>query len=288
LQKIETTSNLEKKETPITNPGTFKTNHNKETMTTTKIMFLKKRRTRNRNRNRRNNKGQNQNFSGNFQGFSGNFPPNFPAGNFNPPFGGRTYGSVVSGFPANNFNNFNQGFPQTFNQNPQGFSQQNPRGTRRPRGGNQGQNINNTNQNVNNNNFEDSFGNGPRGQRRNRTQRNQPQGQNQPRARPEPREKIPSTTTLYVTNLPFSCTDDGLLQIFKDCKPKSAHIVFTRNGRSRGYGFVEFEDETAQKKALELKHNTDVPDSQGTRTIQVSVSHSTGKLADNDGQETQQ
>jgi hypothetical protein len=39
-----------------------------------------------------------------------------------------------------------------------------------------------------------------------------------------------------------------------------------------------------KKKALENKNNTDVPDGTNSRTIQVSVSHSTGKLAD-DGQD---
>jgi len=266
-----------------------------------------KRRTRNRNRNRNRNKNnQSQGFgNGGFNQFQGNFSPNnFPANNFNQPFpannNNRTYGSVVSGFPPNNFNNFN-GFPQNFN-NPSPFAGNNRNARRGNRGpSNQGQNINNnsTNSNVNNNNFDnDNFGNnGPRRRRRNQvggqdrqpdntrqTDQRQPQ---QPRIRPEAREKIPSTTTLYVTNLPFSCTDDGLFEIFKDCKPKSAHIVFTRNGRSRGYGFVEFEDENAQKKAMELKNGFDVPDGTNSRTIQVSVSHSTGKLADNDGQDHQ-
>jgi RNA recognition motif-containing protein len=240
-----------------------------------------KRRTRNRNRNRnRNNKGNNQsnqNFGTGYNQFQ--FPPN---NNFNQPFpsGNRTYGSVVSGYPPNNFNNFNA-FNPPFNQ-PSPFPGPNNRNNRRNRGpSNQGQNMNNTNVN---NNFDDNFGNnGPRRRRRNQGG-NQGGGNNQQRMRPEPREKIPSTTTLYVTNLPFSCTDEGLLEIFKDCKPKSAHIVFTRNGRSRGYGFVEFEDENAQKKAMEAKNGTDVPDGNNSRTIQVSVSHSTGKLADNDGQ----
>jgi RNA recognition motif-containing protein len=230
-----------------------------------------KRRTRNRNRNRNRNKNQNPNFNGNF-GFQGTGYPNFAANNFNPPFNnnpGRTYGSVVSGhsgYPQNNFNNFNSNFPQN-NFNPPFSQGQNNRNPRRGAGGNRGpsnpvgQNINNSSNNSNanvNNNFDDNYGNnGPRQRNRRRNQggipdNRQPQDtrQSQPRVRPEPREKIPSTTTLYVTNLPFSCTDDGLFEIFKDCKPKSAHIVFTRNGRSRGYGFVEFEDETAQKKSL--------------------------------------
>jgi RNA recognition motif-containing protein len=265
-----------------------------------------KRRTRNRNRNRNRNKNQNQNFNGNF-GYQGNSGyPNFAANSFNPPFSnnpGRTYGSVVSGhaqFPQNNFNNFNSGgFPQNSNFNPPFSQNQNNRNPRRGAGtrgpSNVSQNVNNnTSSNTNvNSNFDNYDNNGPR--QRNRQRRNQggiqdnrqPQQdtrQSQPRVRPEPREKIPSTTTLYVTNLPFSCTDDGLFEIFKDCKPKSAHIVFTRNGRSRGYGFVEFEDETAQKKALDSKNNSDVPDGSNSRTIQVSVSHSTGKLAD-DGQD---
>jgi len=54
-----------------------------------------------------------------------------------------------------------------------------------------------------------------------------------------------------VANLPFSLEDDGLTKLFKDHKVSKAHVVKNRNGRSKGFGFVEFEHETDQKAALE-------------------------------------
>ena len=49
-------------------------------------------------------------------------------------------------------------------------------------------------------------------------------------------------TKLYVGGLPYSTTDESLLQLFaaKGYKPVSARIITDREtGRSRGFGFVE-------------------------------------------------
>ena len=49
-------------------------------------------------------------------------------------------------------------------------------------------------------------------------------------------------TKLYVGGLPYSATDESLLQLFaeKGHKPVSARIITDREtGRSRGFGFVE-------------------------------------------------
>ena len=49
-------------------------------------------------------------------------------------------------------------------------------------------------------------------------------------------------TKLYVGGLPYSTTDESLLQLFaeKGYKPVSARIITDRDtGRSRGFGFVE-------------------------------------------------
>jgi RNA recognition motif-containing protein len=96
----------------------------------------------------------------------------------------------------------------------------------------------------------------------------------QPREpRPE-RPKIISDTTLFVANLPFSVDDAGLLAIFAGLKPKSAHVVRTRNDRSRGYGFVEFTTKADQQAALATKNGASVDSSTGPRQITVSVSTS--------------
>jgi len=62
-----------------------------------------------------------------------------------------------------------------------------------------------------------------------------------------------SKTTLFVANLPFSFDDDGFGKVFSDAglKFKQAHVVKKRNGRSKGFGFVEFDAEADQLKALE-------------------------------------
>jgi len=61
-----------------------------------------------------------------------------------------------------------------------------------------------------------------------------------------------SKTTLFVANLPFSLDDEGFAKVITDLslKLKTAHVVKKRNGRSKGYGFVEFDTQEDQQKAL--------------------------------------
>jgi len=55
---------------------------------------------------------------------------------------------------------------------------------------------------------------------------------------------------LFVANLPFSYGDDTLLALFKEFNATKAHVVKKRNTRSKGFGFVEFDNEADQQKAL--------------------------------------
>lgn len=60
---------------------------------------------------------------------------------------------------------------------------------------------------------------------------------------------------LFVGNIPYSMTDDQLMAIFSPFgQVTSAQVVVDRNtNRSRGFGFVEFEnDEDASKAMSEL------------------------------------
>ena len=60
-------------------------------------------------------------------------------------------------------------------------------------------------------------------------------------------------TKLYVGSLPYSITDETLLQLFagKGYKPVSARVITDRDtGRSRGYGFVELGPEDDAAKAI--------------------------------------
>ena len=59
---------------------------------------------------------------------------------------------------------------------------------------------------------------------------------------------------IYVGNLPFSTTDDGLRQLFEEFgQVTDAKVVSDREtGRSRGFGFVEMTDEAAQTAINEM------------------------------------
>jgi len=80
---------------------------------------------------------------------------------------------------------------------------------------------------------------------------NRGRGGRAPRA-DQPDNRVESKTTLFVANLPFALDDAGFGKIFSDSglKFKSAHVVQKRNGRSKGFGFAEFDSEDDQKKAL--------------------------------------
>jgi len=86
---------------------------------------------------------------------------------------------------------------------------------------------------------------------------NQEPGTGAPVAK-QPKEKqeenrTPSKTMLFVANLPFKLDDDTFAKVFKDAALtyKSAHVVKNqRSGRSKGFGFVEFDNEADQQKAL--------------------------------------
>ncbi len=55
--------------------------------------------------------------------------------------------------------------------------------------------------------------------------------------------------TLYVGNLPYQTTEDQLKELFEEYgKVSSSKIITDREtGRSRGFGFVEIDEENAQK-----------------------------------------
>jgi len=100
-----------------------------------------------------------------------------------------------------------------------------------------------------------------------------PKSERPPRPPREEKEKVPSKTTLFVANLPFSIDDAQLLAAFSGVKAKAAHVVVTNSGRSRGYGFVEFETEADQLEALKTHNGKPIVGKTGTRNMSVSISH---------------
>jgi len=84
-----------------------------------------------------------------------------------------------------------------------------------------------------------------------------PRAPRAPRAEEDKTPRAESATTLFVANLPFSVDDAGLAKIFDGLNLKSAHVVRKRNERSKGFGFVEFNNAEDQQKALSV-NNKDV------------------------------
>ncbi|KAI5475163.1 RNA-binding protein [Pseudohyphozyma bogoriensis] len=72
----------------------------------------------------------------------------------------------------------------------------------------------------------------------------------------------PSKTLLFVANLPFSVKDDELKTIFEGYKVVSARVVTKKfgptEGRSKGFGFVDFESTEEQQKALSALQDKEI------------------------------
>jgi len=73
---------------------------------------------------------------------------------------------------------------------------------------------------------------------------------------------------LFVGGLPFATTDDELRELFEaHGKVASANVVRDReSGRSKGFGFVEFENEDEGKAAEKALNGSEV----GGRSISVA------------------
>jgi RNA recognition motif-containing protein len=74
---------------------------------------------------------------------------------------------------------------------------------------------------------------------------------------------------LYVGSLPYSITDDSLLQLFSDrgYKPISARVITDKfSGQSKGFGFVELGPSDDMARAIGELNGLDV----AGRAIQVN------------------
>lgn len=65
-------------------------------------------------------------------------------------------------------------------------------------------------------------------------------------------------TKLFVGSLPYSMTDDDLADLFKEFgEVSSAKIIIDREmNRSKGFGFVEMDDDAAAKQAIDKLNNS--------------------------------
>ena len=67
-------------------------------------------------------------------------------------------------------------------------------------------------------------------------------------------------TNIYVGNLPFSATEDELVQMFSSYGSVSRASIITdrMTGRSRGFGFVEMDSESEAEAAIEALNGQDM------------------------------
>lgn len=65
---------------------------------------------------------------------------------------------------------------------------------------------------------------------------------------------------IYVGNLPYSVTDDDLRAAFANFgEVASAKIIMDRySGRSKGFGFVEMDDDSAAEEAIKSLDDSDM------------------------------
>jgi len=83
-------------------------------------------------------------------------------------------------------------------------------------------------------------------------------------------QTVESTTSLFVANLPFDLDDAKLLELFKDHKAVKAHVVTNFQGRSRGFGFVDF-DEKDQKAAFDATNQNQIVAINRPLTVKIAL-----------------
>ncbi len=78
-----------------------------------------------------------------------------------------------------------------------------------------------------------------------------------------------ATQNLFIGSLAFATTDDGLKAHFEQVGPVSSARVITdrETGRSKGFGFVEFENDDDNQKAIDQLNGRDLDG----REINVSL-----------------
>jgi len=79
---------------------------------------------------------------------------------------------------------------------------------------------------------------------------------------------------IYVGNLPFEARDEELRELFVSfgAVASSKVIIDNSSGRSRGFGFVEFEDQAEGRAAIAAVHGKEF----GGRSLVVNEARSQG------------
>lgn len=78
-----------------------------------------------------------------------------------------------------------------------------------------------------------------------------------------------ASQNLFIGSLAYATTDDGLKAFFEQVGPVvSARVIMDRDsGRSKGFGFVEFENDDDNQKAVDQLNGKELDG----RTINVSL-----------------
>lgn len=68
------------------------------------------------------------------------------------------------------------------------------------------------------------------------------------------------STRLFIGKIPFTMAESELKQLFEECGAvKSCRIIMDRDtGRSKGFGFVEYEDSAQAQAAIERFNGSNV------------------------------
>lgn len=82
-----------------------------------------------------------------------------------------------------------------------------------------------------------------------------------------------SKTLLFVANLPFNVDNQSLRDIFKDFAVKSAKVMTMRNGRSKGFGFVQLESEAEMARVLDDFDHVEVDG----RQLVIRIAHASSE-----------
>ncbi len=65
---------------------------------------------------------------------------------------------------------------------------------------------------------------------------------------------------LYIGNLPYSVNNDKLSELFSQCgNVTSANVIVDKfSGRSKGFGFVEYDNDDSARTAIEKMNGLDI------------------------------
>ncbi|KAJ6227540.1 nucleic acid binding protein [Anaeramoeba flamelloides] len=98
-------------------------------------------------------------------------------------------------------------------------------------------------------------------------------GSSQRRVRKYQQDRQLSERVMFVCNLPFTLTEEDLIDLFSDFDCENAKLVI-KDGQSKGFGFIRFPKEDLLKEAIKMMNNHKI----GDRYIKVRKAFKTDDL----------